>query len=442
MLEGPAYLVSRELPSSCEQESKWIYNTFQLIELSSNKRGPTDEEEMMLKKLCKLAADMPAVEGFLVVSESSEVPTDQDNEQHSGGDNYDASSLINGLGRDLSINCLLSLSRSEYGLVASLNRNFRSLFRDGEIYKLRRRLGIVEHWVYFSCTLLEWKAYDPENNRWMHLPRMTSNNCFMCADKESLAVGTELLVFGKEIHTYVVYKYSILTNAWSYGLQMNTPRCLFASASLGAIAIFAGGCNERGKVLSSAELYNSETGTWETLPNMNKVRKLSSGFFMDGKFFVIGGIPASDQMPYTCGEVYDFKTKTWTEIPNMFPGNNGGDAAAVITRASSAPPLVAVVKNTLYAADYEDRMVRRYDKKRNIWFTIGSLPPRAVSVNGWGLAFKACGDRLIVVGGQRSFSGGSTEINAWTPNEGQPQWELLAEKAIGSFVYNCTVMGC
>ncbi|MCE3216233.1 hypothetical protein HAX54_005649 [Datura stramonium] len=152
--------------------------------------------------------------------------------------------------------------------------------------------------------LLEWEAFDPSRCRWMHLPSMNSNECFVFSDKESLAVGTELLVFGKEILSHVIYRYSILTNTWSSGMQMNAPRCLFGSASLGEIAILAGGCDSQGSILSSAELYNSETGALEDFASMNKPRR---------------------------------------------------------------------------------------------------LPERAASMNGWGLAFRACGDKLIVIGGPRPW---------------------------------------
>lgn len=498
MLEGPSYLVSRDLPSSCEQESKWIYNTFRLIELSSNKRRLEDGEDITLRKSSRLSDCVEGGEGCRVGHDVSHARADQSNDkrqdgddsdqsndphqaedqsddfdsdqsndqnqeeddsdhsddehqprddseqsndQQQGGDYSDCSSLIGQLGRDISINCLLRLPRSDYGSIASLNRSFRSLIRGGELYRLRRQMGIVEHWVYFSCDLLEWEAYDPNNNRWMHLPRMTSNECFKCSDKESLAVGTELLVFGKEIISHVIYRYSILTNTWSSGMKMNMPRCLFGSASLGEIAILAGGCDPHGNILRSAELYNSETGTWMTLPSMNKARKMCSGVFMDRKFYVIGGIGTGNPKILTCGEVYDLETGTWTEIPDMFPARNGGAAADAPT-ASEAPPLVAVVNNTLYAADYAEKEVRKYEKKRNEWITIGSLPERAVSMNGWGLAFRACGDRLIVIGGPRALGGGMIELNSWVPNEGPPRWDLLARKRSGSFVYNCTVMGC
>ncbi|MBA0879583.1 hypothetical protein Goshw_006242 [Gossypium schwendimanii] len=343
---------------------------------------------------------------------------------------YESSSdldvLIQPIGRDNSINCLIRCSRSYYGSIASLNRSFRSVIRSGEIYKSRRQKGVTEHWVYFSCDLLQWEAFDPIQCKWMHLPPMPPNGCFIFGDKESLAVGTELLVFGKELNSQVIYRYSILTNSWTFGTSMNSPRCLFGSASLGEIAILAGGCDSQGNILSTAEMYNSETQKWETLPSMNIPRKMCSGVFMDKKFYVIGGTGGvgNDARVLTCGEEYDLELKKWTKIPNMSVA--AGEAEQPV--APGAPPLVAVVNNELYAADHADMEVKKYDKEKKSWLTIGRLPERAVSMNGWGLAFRACGDRLIVIGGQTASGGSFIELNSWVPSEGPPQWNLLARK--------------
>ncbi|KAE8732961.1 F-box/kelch-repeat protein SKIP11 [Hibiscus syriacus] len=360
--------------------------------------------------------------------------------RHAGDSSSDMDALIQPIGRDNSISCLIKCSRSDYGSIAMLNRSFRSLIRSGEIYKLRRQNGVVEHWVYFSCHVPQWEAFDPSRHKWMLLPRMPHNECFIFSDKESLAVGTELLVFGKEVTSQVIYRYCILTNSWTSGTSMNSPRWLFGSASLGEIAILAGGCDSQGNILNSAEMYNSETQKWETLPSMNKPRKMCSGVFMDKKFYVIGGIGGKDARALTCGEEYDLGTKKWTEIPNMSPGRSG--VAAEMPAAAVAPPLVAVVNKELYAADHADMEVKKYDKEANSWLTIGRLPERAVSMNGWGLAFRACGDRLIVIGGPRALGEGFIELNSWVPNEGPPEWNLLARKQLGNFVYNCAVMGC
>ncbi|CAA2955284.1 F-box/kelch-repeat protein SKIP11-like isoform X2 [Olea europaea var. sylvestris] len=446
MVEDRVCLVSGDYSRTCEQESNWpcMNQRLEKIEVPRGKRPlETDgEKEVVVRKVSKklgIFVDTSlSIGGFLMsASEKS------GNKQYAGqNSDSDSSSLIATIGRDNSISCLIRSSRADYGAIASLNSSFRSLVRSGELYRLRRLNGVVEHWVYFSCHLLEWEAFDPSRRRWMHLPSMNPNGCFGCADKESLAVGTELLVFGWDLMSHITYRYSLLTNTWSSGPNMNEPRCLFGSASLGEIAILAGGCNSRGTILSSAELYNSELGIWKTLPSMKKPRKMCSGVFMDGKFYVIGGIGGTESKLLTCGEEYNLETETWTEIPNMSPVRT--DVAREFDRpaTSEAPPLIAVVNNELYAADYADMALRKYDKNNKVWITVGRLPERADSTNGWGLAFRACGDRLIVIGGPRTVGQGYIEVNAWVPIEGPPQWVLLGRKQSGSFVYNCAVMGC
>lgn len=423
MLEGRSCLVPRLFVSSCQPESQWSFMPFR-----PSGKHPLDGSEDDYRSI-----------KYPRLSDSGET-TGQQSEDDRAGQSSDSDPLIDAIGRDMSINCLIRCSRSDYGSLASLNKSFRSLIRNGELYKLRRKRGVIEHWVYFSCHLLEWEAFDPISQRWMHLPRMPSNDCFMCSDKESLAVGTELLVFGKEVMSHVIYRYSILTNSWSTGMTMNAPRCLFGSASRGEIAILAGGCDSQGNILSSAEMYNSENQKWETLPSMNKPRKMCSAVFMDGKFYVIGGIGGSDTKLLTCGEEYDLEAKKWTEIPNMSPGRGGAAREIEMPAAAEAPPLVAVVNNELYAA--VDMEVRKYDKERKSWNKVGTLPERAVSMHGWGLAFRACGDRLIVIGGPRTHGEGFIELNSWVPSEGPPQWNMLAQKHSVNFVYNCAVMGC
>ncbi|KAH9288429.1 hypothetical protein KI387_032546 [Taxus chinensis] len=156
---------------------------------------------------------------------------------------------------------------------------------------------------------------------------------------------------------------------------------------------------------------------------------------VDGKFYVIGGM-ISNTESLTCGEEFNLETRTWQKIPNMYPDGNG---------VAHAPPLVAVVNDQLYAVEYSQNEVKNYNKETNTWKVLGRLPVRAYSTNGRGLAFKACGNDLIVIGGQRGPDGESIEMNSWhpTPDEGPPQWNVLAVKEQqGVFVYNCAVMGC
>ncbi|KAM0011990.1 putative kelch-type beta propeller [Helianthus debilis subsp. tardiflorus] len=343
------------------------------------------------------------------------------------------SSLIHVIGRDLTMKSLMSLPRYNYAHIVSLNRSFREVIRSGELYRLRSIHQVIEHWVYFSCDPLKWEAFDPVNEKWMNLPMMDTDLGFQFADKESMAVGTDLLVIGNDMLGPGIYKYSLLTNSWSQGLPMNEPRWLLGSASFKNIAIFAGGVDRNGKITDAVESYDSETGTWKTLPSMIKPRKLSSGVFMDGKFYVIGGISSNDSNPLTCGEEYDLDTQKWTEIPNMSPGGGG---------PGMAPPLLAVASNELYAADCEAMELKMYSKKNKEWVAIGRLPEIAHSRDGWGIAFRGCGNRVVIICGPRGTQNRYIEIYSWVPSEGPPQWMRIGRKSSNNFVFNCAIMGC
>ncbi|KAJ6697197.1 hypothetical protein OIU85_003550 [Salix viminalis] len=147
---------------------------------------------------------------------------------------------------------------------------------------------------------------------------------------------------------------------------------------------------------------------------MNLPRKLCSGFFMDGKFYVIGGMSSQTDC-LSCGEEYNIETRTWTRIENMYPLPSAGHPAM------RSPPLVAVVNNQLYSADQATNEVKSYNKTNNSWSVVKRLPVRADSSNGWGISFSNHVDR-------------STD---------RPEWNVLAIKErAGAFVANCAVMGC
>ncbi|XP_020575387.1 F-box/kelch-repeat protein At5g60570-like isoform X2 [Phalaenopsis equestris] len=344
--------------------------------------------------------------------------------------------LIPGLPDDVAFQCLALTSRSYYSSLSCLNKRFNFIFGSGYLYELRRQLGIIEHWVYLSCSLMPWEAFDPSQLRWMRLPTMPCDECFSYADKESLAVGTKLLVFGRELTGFAIWMYCLVSRSWCRCPLMTLPRCLFGSGSSGKIAIVAGGSDKNGKILKFAELYDSELGIWETLPDMNLPRKMCSGFFMDDKFYVIGGM-SSHTDSLTCGEEFNLQTRTWRRIPDMYPGDN---------RAThQSPPLVAVVNNQLYTADQSTNEVKKYDKVNNTWHVVKPLPVRADSHNGWGIAFKSCGEMLLVIGGHRGPQGEVIVLHSWCPEERNngAEWDVLSvRERAGSFVYNCAIMEC
>ncbi|KAL7592803.1 hypothetical protein Lser_V15G33268 [Lactuca serriola] len=292
--------------------------------------------------------------------------------------------------------------------------------------------------VLMLCSIGVWEGFYPLRNKWIRLPTIPCEESFNYSEQESVAVGSELLVFGREVLGFVIWKYSFIRRHWLKCDGMNHPRRLFGSGTLGSIAIVAGGCDKNGNILKSAELYDSSTGRWEILPDMHSPRRLCSSFFMDKKFYVIGGMTSSTDS-LTCGEEFDLNTKHWRKIDGMYP--------IIVNKVTQAPPLVAVVSNELYALDYLSSMVKKYDKYKNSWDVLGRLPVKASSMEGWGLVFKACGDGLLVVYGQRTLGNESLVLNSCSPKsrveDGILDWNVLGVKEQKSpFIYDCVVMDC
>ncbi|KAG9146340.1 hypothetical protein Leryth_008028 [Lithospermum erythrorhizon] len=185
-------VVSRDYPMSLEQENNRTFTNYEVDKndghAEKRKREEDEDVEVIAKKSLKQSDDPTA----LAVGNTSAAPVEASDDQHAG----DSSSLFLAIGRDNSISCLIRCSRSDYGAITSLNQSFRELIRSGELYRLRRQYGVVEHWVYFSCQLLEWEVFDPSRRRWMHLPTMNPNECFQFSvDKESWEKNPFLLLW-------------------------------------------------------------------------------------------------------------------------------------------------------------------------------------------------------------------------------------------------------
>lgn len=351
----------------------------------------------------------------------------------------DYSDHVPSLSDEVENQILARVSRSEYSKYLLVNKRIFTLLRSGELFKIRRQLGVGEPSVFiFATGDSSWWVFDRQFSTRRKLPDLPADPCFSSGDKESLCAGTHLIISGREIEGVVVWRYELETNSWRKGPCMINPRCLFASASSGAYAFVAGGVTGTGVVLNSAEKYNPDTKSWEPLPRMQERRKLCSGFYMDNKFYVIGGRNERGR-GLTCGEFYDADKKAWELIPNML------DDAPVATFQS--PPLVAVANNQLYSLETSSNELKVYLKKSKRWRNLGPVPVRADSHKGWGVAFKSLGNELLVIGASASmdpYFGDSMAIYTCCPDAEakELEWRPLecGRNRLSNFIFNCSVM--
>lgn len=328
--------------------------------------------------------------------------------------------------------------RSEYWKLCFVNKRCLSLLKTGELYKIRKEIGHLEPSVFmFASGESSWWAFDREfKSRWK-LPILPSDPCFASGDKESFCAGTHLLVSGREIDGLVVWRYDLASNIWQKVPPMINPRCLFASATFGDCAYVAGGmgATSREEVYDTAEKYNPESGAWAPLPRMKKKRKLCAGFYMDDRFYVIGG-RNEDDGGLTCGEFFDEKRNRWEVIADMVDDP---------VQSSHSPPLLAVVNNELYSLEASSNQLKVYLKGSNTWKQLGRVPVRADYNRGWGVAFKSLGNELMVIGAAAdSCTGNHMAIYSCCPEaeSGRLEWKLLesGRNRLSHFIWNCSVM--
>ncbi|KAJ1397036.1 Kelch-type beta propeller [Sesbania bispinosa] len=366
-----------------------------------------------------------------------ELSLTSDNDSSSGEQPQDADYGVPCLSDELEAMILARFPISKHWKICCLNKRFLTLLKSGEIYKIRRVIGLKEPSVFMLASgETNWCVFDRHFRSCKKLPIIPSDYKFKCGDKESFSAGTHLFVSGNEmIDGAVVWRYELATNEWFKGPSMISSRCLFASASCGTFAFVAGGLEPTtGEVLSSAEKYNSESKSWEPLPSMILKRKFCSGCYMDNKFYVIGGRDEK-QNDLTCGEFFDEETNSWNLIPDMFKDIH------LSTSRSPSPPLLAVTNNELYTLDASSNEVKVYMKRSNTWKKLGSVPVRADTQCGWGVAFKSLGNELLVIGAsQRAL------MTIYTccphPDAENLEWRQIvcSSTNLNPFIHNCAVM--
>eukprot|EP00253_Pinus_taeda_P007624 PITA_07624 len=174
----------------------------------------------------------------------------------------------------------------------------------------------------------------------------------------------------------VVFIYDFVSKEWRRGADMSTGRIFFAcavSSSKGLIYV-AGGEDEHGNSLATAEAYDVEEDRWEVLPPMTQTHTSAVGVYLEGKFIVI-----------TEGstEAFDEETGSWNTLENMwiFP-----------TRIPMMECNFVCTRGRLYLILSKE--VMEYDAQKNVWTPVTSVPGVITLV----LCAAAWRDRIFVNG--------------------------------------------
>ena len=164
------------------------------------------------------------------------------------------------------------------------------------------------------------EAYDPATDTWSKKADMPTPKCCMVAavvNGKIYLIGGWSEVEGRVLSTVDVYNPA--KDAWSNKADMPTPRADLALAVVNG-KIYAIGGAEGGlgnwRTLSTVEVYDPATDTWDKKADMPTHRAIFGHSIVNGKIYVIGGLSIPGPLRAIV-EAYDPVTDTWTRETDM-----------------------------------------------------------------------------------------------------------------------------
>jgi N-acetylneuraminic acid mutarotase len=176
------------------------------------------------------------------------------------------------------------------------------------------------------------EIYDPATNAWQMVGDMTVGRTQQFTvkldDGEVLVAGGMGPISPTDhgvLNSAEIYRPSIET--WRrIGTELEptdllTPRAQGGAAVLltNGMVLMAGGNGDNGRVLASAELFDSRIPSWTATGSLNTTRaELACAVLADGRVLVMGGFDAPENGKLlTSAETYDADTGTWSDAGDM-----------------------------------------------------------------------------------------------------------------------------
>lgn len=295
--------------------------------------------------------------------------------------------LIPGLPDDLAMLCLVRLPRRCHHIVQGVCCRWRSFFRSQLFVALRKRLGLLEGWVYVlsrdMSACLHWHVLDPAQRRWMALPGMPP----VCSRRFGMACevldGKLYLIGGcdkVEDATDEVYVFDPLQYRWEKISHMGSARSHFVSGVLCGRVYAIGGTGSSCGALTSWETYDPCTNEWTSYDDPTIFPDLGESLVMDGIIYVRHISPTNGLSLYTAA--YDPVKNLWTMLDDE------------MTRRWNGPAVVMGDNTYMLDQTYGIKLLA-LDKANRCWSPVGRISPFAIRTP---CRMAVVGTTLFVVG--------------------------------------------
>ena len=193
-----------------------------------------------------------------------------------------------------------------------------------------------------------------------------------------------------------------------------------ATLLLNGEVLVTGGLDASGNLLSSAELYNPNTGKWTVTGSMSEARSaFSATLLSSGEVLVVGGL-ASAASVSSSAELYNPSTGQWTSTGSMMQSRYAFSATLLPNGEVLVTGGASPTAGTLASAEV-------YNPSTRVWKTTGSLhisraQATALLENG----------EVLTVGGYNFSNGIETQLaSAEVYNPSTGLWSVIAGLARG-----------
>lgn len=224
--------------------------------------------------------------------------------------------------------CLARLPLRCIPVVKAVSKRWFGLADARYLYELRRILRLTESSTYILNSKyelghyagLQGSAQEVGNFRrpiaLLKGPQRLQFAAAAGSDGHLYILGGRSPLISKKLDSWVVFSrvdsYDPICNCWTEVKSMKTPRYACAAGSFidgkdqHARLIVAGGYDEGGAALASAEVYDSVKNEWEMIPSMVKISGACKGEVSGGRFYVKMANNGPDAV-----EIYDPSVRCW-----------------------------------------------------------------------------------------------------------------------------------
>ncbi|XP_072978608.1 F-box/kelch-repeat protein At1g22040-like [Typha angustifolia] len=242
------------------------------------------------------------------------------NKRHkmSSGDYDEYPGLIPTLPDEISLQILARLPRIYYLNVKMVSRSWKAAITSRELLQLRRELGTTEEWLYLltkvGANKLNWHALDPISEKWQRLPPMP----YAVNEEESNKRGFAGLRMWNVVGSSV--RIADFVRGW-FWRRDGLDQMPFCGCAVGAVdgCLYVLGGFSKAMALNCVWRYNPCLNLWEEVSSMNYGRAFCKTGLLNEKLYVVGGVSKGRNglNPLSSAEVFDPETGLWTQLPVM-----------------------------------------------------------------------------------------------------------------------------